>query len=60
LSELSWTIMISTALGRAGGPPDRDEVRMVFSISASRMRLKSLICCGRTKRRQREHARRRG
>ncbi len=42
LSELSWTIMISTALGSrpAAFQIGVTKVRMVFSISASRIKLR--------------------
>ena len=41
LSELSWTIMISTALGSrpAAFQIGRTMVRIAFSVSASRIRL---------------------
>src|SRR5437660_9506514 len=47
LSELSWTIMISTALGSrpAAFQIGVTKVRMVFSISASRIRLRRWPPC---------------
>ena len=56
LRELSWTIMISTALGSrpAAFQIGMTKVRMVFSISASRMRLSRWLRVGGMNRRQRE------
>src|SRR5215218_6233633 len=49
LSELSWTIMISMPLGSRPAARQTGTVRarILFSISASRMRLSRGLCCAR-------------